>query len=486
MQVLTEALSFDDVLLLPNHSEVLPHEVDISATLVGSIRLRAPIASSPMDTVTEARMAIALAREGGVGVIHRNMPIEKQALEVDRVKRSEHGVIWDPIYLSPNHTVRDALELMERYHISGVPITDEAGYLVGILTNRDIRFETNFDRLIHEVMTSENLITAPVGTSLEEAEKILQRHKIEKLPIVDEQGKLRGLITIKDLLKIRQHPNATKDDRGRLVVGAAVGPMRQPVERARALADAGVDFIVIDSAHGHSQGVLNAVRLIKRTLPDLLVVAGNVATREGVRALAEAGADAIRVGLGAGSICTTRVVAGVGVPQLYAIMECAAEAQKWNLPIIADGGIRYSGDIVKALAAGASAVMLGNLLAGCEESPGEIEIFRNRAYKVYRGMGSVAAMRQGSSDRYYQTDPRKIVPEGVEGRVPYRGPLSETVHQLVGGLRSGMGYVGARNLQELREKARFIRITNSGLRESHPHSVSITREPPNYWTGGEE
>jgi len=486
MQVLTEALSFDDVLLLPNHSEVLPDQVDVSTTLVGNIRLRIPIVSSPMDTVTESRMAIALAREGGVGVIHRNMPIEKQALEVDRVKRSEHGVIWDPIYLSPNHTVRDALELMERYHISGVPITDEDGYLVGILTNRDIRFETNFDRLIHEVMTSENLITAPVGTSLEEAEKILQRHKIEKLPIVDEQGKLRGLITIKDLLKIRQHPNATKDDRGRLVVGAAVGPMRAPVERARALADAGVDFIVIDSAHGHSQGVLNAVRLIKRTLPDLLVVAGNVATREGVRALAEAGADAIRVGLGAGSICTTRVVAGVGVPQLYAVMECAAEAQKWNLPIIADGGIRYSGDIVKALAAGANAVMLGNLLAGCEESPGEIEIFRNRAYKVYRGMGSVAAMRQGSSDRYYQTDPRKIVPEGVEGRVPYRGPLSETVHQLVGGVRSGMGYVGARNLQELREKARFIRITNSGLRESHPHSVSITREPPNYWTGGEE
>jgi IMP dehydrogenase len=486
MQVLTEALSFDDVLLLPNHSEVLPDQVDVSTTLVGNIRLRIPIVSSPMDTVTESRMAIALAREGGVGVIHRNMPIEKQALEVDRVKRSEHGVIWDPIYLSPNHTVRDALELMERYHISGVPITDEAGYLVGILTNRDIRFETNFDRPIHEVMTSENLITAPVGTSLEEAEKILQRHKIEKLPIVDEQGKLRGLITIKDLLKIRQHPNATKDDRGRLVVGAAVGPMRAPVERARALADAGVDFIVIDSAHGHSQGVLNAVRLIKRALPDLLVVAGNVATREGVRALAEAGADAIRVGLGAGSICTTRVVAGVGVPQLYAVMECAAEAQRWNLPIIADGGIRYSGDIVKALAAGASAVMLGNLLAGCEESPGEIEIFRNRAYKVYRGMGSVAAMRQGSSDRYYQTDPRKIVPEGVEGRVPYRGPLSETVHQLVGGLRSGMGYVGARNLQELREKARFIRITNSGLRESHPHSVSITREPPNYWTGGEE
>ncbi|MCX7925056.1 MAG: IMP dehydrogenase, partial [Fimbriimonadales bacterium] len=472
--------------LLPNHSEVLPDQVDVSTTLVGDIRLRIPIVSSPMDTVTESRMAIALAREGGVGVIHRNMPIEKQALEVDRVKRSEHGVIWDPIYLSPDHTVRDAMTLMERYHISGVPITDAEGYLVGILTNRDIRFETNFDRPIREVMTAENLITAPVGTSLEEAEKILQRHKIEKLPIVDEQGKLRGLITIKDLLKIRQHPNATKDSRGRLVVGAAVGPMREPVERARALADAGVDFIVIDSAHGHSAGVLNAVRLIKRAMPEMLVIAGNVATREGVRALVEAGADAVRVGLGAGSICTTRVVSGVGVPQLYAVMECAAEAQKLNVPIIADGGIRYSGDIVKALAAGASTVMLGNLLAGCEESPGEIEIFRNRAYKVYRGMGSVAAMRQGSSDRYYQTDPRKIVPEGVEGRVPYRGPLSETIHQLVGGLRSGMGYLGARNLQELREKARFIRVTNSGLRESHPHSVSITREPPNYWTGGEE
>ncbi len=486
MHELIEALSFDDVLLLPNHSEVLPDQVDVSTTLVGDIRLRVPIVSSPMDTVTEARMAIALAREGGVGVIHRNMPIEKQALEVDRVKRSEHGVIWNPIYLSPDHTVRDAMTLMERYHISGVPITDAEGNLVGILTNRDIRFETNYDRPIREVMTAENLITAPVGTSLEEAERILQRHKIEKLPIVDEQGKLRGLITIKDLLKLRQHPNATKDSKGRLVVGAAVGPMRDPVERARALADAGVDFIVVDSAHGHSEGVLNAVRMIKRALPHLPVIGGNVATREGVRALVEAGADAIRVGLGAGSICTTRVVAGVGVPQFHAILECAAEAQKLNVPIIADGGIRYSGDIVKALAAGASAVMLGNLLAGCEESPGEIEIYRNRAYKVYRGMGSLAAMREGSSDRYYQTDPRKIVPEGVEGRVPYRGPLSETIHQLVGGLRSGMGYVGARNLQELREKARFIRITNAGLRESHPHSVSITREPPNYWTGGEE
>ncbi|CUU34735.1 MAG: IMP dehydrogenase [Fimbriimonadales bacterium] len=484
--MLTEALSFDDVLLVPNYSAVLPDQVDTSTTLVRHIRLRIPIVSSPMDTVTESRMAIALAREGGVGVIHRNMPIERQAMEVDRVKRSEHGVIWDPIYLSPDHTVRDALALMERYHISGVPITDSEGNLVGILTNRDIRFETNYDRPIREVMTSENLITAPVGTTLEEAEQILQKYKIEKLPIVDSEGKLRGLITIKDLLKIRQHPHATKDEKGRLVVGAAVGPLREPVERAKALADAGVDFIVVDSAHGHSEGVLQAVRAIRRALPDVPVIGGNVATREGVRALVEAGAEAIRVGLGAGSICTTRVVAGVGVPQLTAIMECAEEADKLGVPIIADGGIRYSGDIVKALAAGASAVMLGNLLAGCEESPGEIEIYRNRAYKVYRGMGSVSAMREGSSDRYYQTDPRKIVPEGVEGRVPYRGPLSETIHQLVGGLRSGMGYLGAANLKELREKARFIRITNSALRESHPHSVSITREPPNYWTGGEE
>jgi IMP dehydrogenase len=483
---LTEALSFDDVLLLPGYTDVLPDEVDTSTVLVRQIRLHIPIVSSPMDTVTESRMAIALAREGGVGVIHRNMPIERQVSEVDRVKRSEHGIIWDPIALSPNQTVREALQLMERYHISGVPITDEQGYLVGILTNRDIRFETNYDRPIREVMTAENLITAPLGTTLDEAERILQKHKIEKLPIVDEQGKLRGLITIKDLLKLRQHPNATKDAKGRLVVGAAVGPLRAPVERARALYEAGADFIVIDSAHGHSEGVLQAVRAIRRAIPDLPIIAGNVATREGVRALVEAGAECIRVGLGAGSICTTRVVAGVGVPQLTAILECAEEASKWGVPIIADGGIRYSGDIVKALAAGASAVMLGNLLAGCEESPGEIEIYRNRAYKVYRGMGSLAAMRAGSSDRYAQTDPRKMVPEGVEGRVPYRGPLAETIHQLVGGLRAGMGYVGARNLQELRQKARFIRITNSGLRESHPHSVSITREPPNYWTGGEE
>lgn len=477
---LTEALSFDDVLLLPQRSAILPDAVDTSTDLLPGIRLQVPVVSAPMDTVTEARLAIALAREGGVGVIHRNMGIEEQAEQVDRVKRSEHGVIWDPIYLAPDHTIQDALQIMERYHISGVPITDSSGKLVGILTNRDIRFETNFDRPIREAMTSENLVTAPVGTTLEQAEEILQKFKIEKLPIVDDDGRLKGLITIKDLLKLRHHPNATKDERGRLVVGAGVGPLRQPVERARALREAGVDFVVVDSAHGHSEGVLQAVRAIKRALPDLPVIGGNVASQEGVRDLVEAGADCIRVGLGAGSICTTRVVSGVGVPQLYAVMECAREAARLNVPIIADGGIRYSGDIVKALAAGAQCVMLGNLLAGCEESPGEMETYRNRAYKVYRGMGSVGAMRAGSSDRYYQRDPRRLVPEGVEGRVPYRGTLADTIYQLMGGLRSGMGYLGAANLHELRRNARFVRITNSGLRESHPHSISITREPPNY------
>lgn len=478
--IFQEALSFDDVLLLPQRSKVVPEEVDVSTELAPGLKLRIPIVSAPMDTVTEARLAIALAREGGVGVIHRNMSIEQQVEEVDRVKRSEHGVIWNPISLPPEKTIRDALQIMERYHISGVPITDETGRLVGILTNRDIRFETNYDRPIREAMTAENLITAPVGTTLEQAERILQQHRIEKLPLVDEEGRLKGLITIKDLLKLRQHPNACKDEKGRLRVGAAVGPLRQPVERAKALYEAGADFIVVDAAHGHSEGVLQAVRAIKRALPDLIVIGGNVATREGVRDLVEAGADGIRVGLGSGSICTTRVISGVGVPQLSAILECAEEAARHKVPILADGGIRYSGDIVKALAAGGSAVMLGNLLAGCEEAPGEIEIYRNRAYKVYRGMGSLGAMREGASDRYYQADPRRIVPEGVEGRVPYRGPLAETIYQLVGGLRAGMGYLGASNLAELRQKARFIRITNSGLRESHPHSVWITREPPNY------
>jgi IMP dehydrogenase len=476
-----ERLSFDDVLLLPKRTEVMPHEVDTSTELLKGIRLNVPIVSSPMDTVTEARMAIAMAREGGVGVVHRNMTIEQQADMVDRVKRSEHGIIHNPIRLGPTDSIREALAIMERYHISGVPITDEAGMLVGILTNRDIRFETDFNRPIHERMTSEGLITGKEGTTLEEAQKALQEHRIEKLPIVDDLGRLKGLITIKDILKVKQHPNATKDDKGRLVVGAAIGALRQPYERAKALMDAGVDFVVIDAAHGHSKGVLDCVKLLKEKLPDLRVVAGNVVDKKGVCELASLGADGLRVGIGAGSICTTRVVAGVGVPQLAAVMECAAAAQEAGIPTIADGGIRSSGDVVKSLAAGASAVMMGNMFAGCDESPGEIEMYRNRAYKVYRGMGSVGAMRQGSSDRYFAVkEGAAIAPEGVEGRVPYKGPLHETMQQVVGGLRSGMGYVGAANLVELSEKAEFIKITNAGLRESHPHDVWITKEPPNY------
>lgn len=486
---LPEALSFDDVLLQPQRSSILPDEVDVTGLVARGIELRTPIVSSPMDTVTGSRMAIAMAREGGMGVIHRNMSIDEQVAEVDRVKRSEHGIIWHPISLSADHVIRDALGLMERYHISGVPITDEDGRLIGILTNRDIRFETDFDRPISQAMTSENLVTAPVGTTLEQAQVILQKHRIEKLPIVDEEGKLQGLITIKDLLKLRQHPNASKDAKGRLRVAAAVGPLRQPVERAKALWEAGCDAIVVDAAHGHSEGVLQAVKAIKRSAPDATVIAGNAASPQAVRELAECGADGVRIGLGAGSICTTRIVSGVGAPQFTTVLKCAEEARRLGIPAIADGGIRYSGDIVKALAAGADCVMLGNLLAGCDESPGELEMYRNRAYKVYRGMGSIGAMRAGSSDRYYQKDPRRIVPEGVEGRVAYKGALAETIHQLVGGLRSGMGYLGAQDLKELREKAEFVRITNAGLRESHPHSVSITREPPNYsaeWTGENE
>jgi len=478
-----EGLSFDDVLLEPRGTEITPDLVDTSTRLVADITLRVPIVSSPMDTVTEARMAIAIAREGGVGVIHRNMSIERQAEEVDKVKRSEHGIIVHPISLSPHDTIRDALAIMERYHISGVPITNEEGVLVGILTNRDIRFEQNFDRRIEEVMTKEGLITAPVGTTLEQAQEILQEHRIEKLPIVDEHFHLRGLITIKDILKIRQYPQATKDSKGRLRVGAAVGPLRQTLERVSALVEAGVDFVVVDSAHGHSAGVINAVKAIKRAFPNLPVVAGNVATKEGTRALIEAGADCIRVGIGAGSICTTRVVAGVGVPQLTAIMDCAEEAAKYDIPTIADGGIRWSGDITKALAAGASCVMVGNLLAGTEEAPGEVVLYQGRAYKDYRGMGSIGAMQEGSSDRYYQQRADRFVPEGVEGRVPYKGPVSETIYQLVGGVRSGMGYLGARTLEELRQNARFIRITNAGLRESHPHDIWIVKEPPNYASG---
>ncbi len=491
MSAFREGLSFDDVLLLPRESQVLPSEVDLSTPFLPGISLRVPIVSAPMDTVTDARLAIAIAREGGVGVIHRNLDIEKQAAEVDRVKRSEHGIITHPIKLGPNEKIQDALDLMERYHISGVPIVNEQGTLVGILTNRDIRFETDFTKAIHERMTSKGLITASVGTDLEQAEAILAEHRIEKLPIVDNDGKLMGLITIKDIQKVKRHPHATKDHKGRLVVGAAIGALRQPYERAKALQEAGVDFIVIDAAHGHSRGVMECVKMLKSKLPDLKVIAGNVATKDGVRALYDLGADALRIGIGAGSICTTRVVAGVGVPQFTAVMDCAEEALKLGIPTIADGGIRSSGDVVKCMAAGASCVMMGNMFAGCEESPGELEIYRNRAYKVYRGMGSIGAMKQGSSDRYMQVKDTgaAMVPEGVEGRVPYKGPLSETVVQLIGGLRSGMGYCGASNLEELRARAEFIKITGAGLRESHPHDVWITKEPPNYsspFAGGSE
>lgn len=477
-----EGLSFDDVLLVPRRTSVLPSEVDTSTKFLAGINLKVPIVSAPMDTVTDARLAIAMAREGGVGVLHRNMTIDEQAGQVDRVKRSESGVITHPIKLGPNETIQDAVGLMERYHISGVPIVDDQGRLVGILTNRDIRFETDFNKPISCRMTSERLITGAVGTTLEQAEETLAEHRIEKLPIVDGQGRLQGLITIKDILKVKQHPYSTKDQKGRLIVGAAIGALREPYERAKALLDAGVDFVVIDAAHGHSKGVMDCLGMLKKKLPDLKVIAGNVATAEGVRDLHALGADALRLGIGAGSICTTRVVAGVGVPQFTAVQECADEANRLDLPTIADGGIRSSGDIVKCLAAGASSVMMGNMFAGCEESPGEIEIFRNRAYKVYRGMGSVGAMKLGSSDRYMQVKEQgaAMVPEGVEGRVPFKGLLHDTMVQLVGGLRSGMGYVGAQDLAALRRDAEFMKITNAGLRESHPHDISITKEPPNY------
>ncbi len=485
-----EGLSFDDVLLIPKETEVLPNEVDTSALLLPGITLKVPIVSAPMDTVTDARLAIAMAREGGIGVIHRNMPIDAQASAVDRVKRSESGVITKPFSLQGSESIQEAVSLMERYHISGVPIIDEDGRLVGILTNRDIRFETNYQKQIKERMTSEKLVTAPVGTTLEQAEKTLAEHRIEKLPIVDADGKLKGLITIKDILKVKQHPLATKDKKGRLAVGAAIGALREPYERAKALMEAGADFVVIDAAHGHSKGVVNCLKMLKSKLPDLMVIAGNVATKQGVKALYDLGADGLRVGIGAGSICTTRIVAGVGIPQFTAVQECAEEALKLGISTIADGGIRSSGDIVKCLGAGATTVMMGNMFAGCEESPGEIEIFRNRAYKVYRGMGSVGAMKQGSSDRYMQIKEAGavIVPEGVEGRVPFKGPLSETMAQLLGGLRSGMGYAGAESLEALRERAEFIKITNAALRESHPHDISITKEPPNYSSpyGGSE
>ncbi len=478
-----EGLTFDDVLLVPGESDVLPREVDTSTKLTARISLNIPLMSAGMDTVTEARLAIAMAREGGIGVIHKNLPIEAQAGEVDKVKRSESGVIVDPIYLSPDHSVRDALEIMARYRISGVPIT-EHGRLVGILTNRDLAFEEDLDQPVSNVMTSENLITAPVGTTLEEAKAILHKHKIEKLPLVDDKYLLKGLITIKDIKKAIQYPNAAKDQQGRLRVAAAVGVGADLAERAAALVEAGVDALVVDTAHGHSRRVIDSVAWLKDKYGDRVdIIAGNVATGEATKALIEAGADAVKVGIGPGSICTTRVVAGIGVPQITAILDCAREADKYDIPVIADGGIKYSGDIVKAIAAGASVVMIGGILAGTEESPGETELYQGRRFKVYRGMGSMGAMEAGSRDRYFQDEVKKLVPEGVEGRVPFKGPLADTVYQLVGGLRAGMGYCGTPTIRELQKNGKFIRITGAGLRESHPHDIYVTKEAPNYSTG---
>ena len=477
-----EGLTFDDVLLIPDKSDTLPRDVDVSTQLTERIRLQIPLLSAGMDTVTEAPLAIAIARQGGIGVIHKNMSISEQAEEVDRVKRSESGVITNPFYLHPDHKVYEAEELMAKYRISGVPIVDRQKKLVGILTNRDLRFIRDYSIPISEVMTDENLITAPVGTTLEEAEHVLQKHKIEKLPLVDETGELKGLITIKDIEKAIEFPNAAKDEHGQLLVGAAIGVTKDSMDRAAALVKAGADMIVVDTAHGHSKGVLNTVAELRKAFPDLVIVAGNVATAEGTRDLIKAGASVVKVGIGPGSICTTRIVAGIGVPQITAVYDCATVAREYGVPIIADGGIRYSGDIVKALAAGAHAVMLGSLFAGTEEAPGDSEIFQGRRFKVYRGMGSIEAMKEGSKDRYFQeqASERKLVPEGVEGRVPYKGPLADTVYQLIGGLRAGMGYCGTPTLQDLREKSRFIRISNAGLSESHPHNVQVTKEAPNY------
>lgn len=477
--IIKEGLTFDDVLLIPQYSDVLPKNADISTKLTDTVKLNIPLISAAMDTVTESGLAIAMAREGGLGIIHKNMSIDEQASHVDRVKRSEHGVITDPFYLSPEHLVTDAIALMRKYKISGVPIT-KGKKLVGILTNRDLRFETDFNRPIAEVMTKENLITAPVGTTLQDAQIILGRHRIEKLPLVDKDGNLKGLITIKDIEKSIQYPNAAKDKNGRLIVGAAVGVGQNTLDRVKALVDAKVDIITVDTAHGHNQGVLDTVRKVKETYPDLPLIAGNVATAAATKALIENGADVVKVGIGPGSICTTRVVAGIGVPQITAIMDCAEEADKHGKRIIGDGGIKYSGDIIKGLAAGASAIMIGSLLAGTMESPGALEIYQGRSFKVYRGMGSLAAMECGSKDRYFQEDAKKLVPEGVEGRVPYKGALSDVVFQLVGGIRSGMGYCGKHTIDELRTNSEFIKISGASLVESHPHDISITKESPNY------
>ena len=480
-ETIRTGLTFDDVLLVPRASNVLPRDVDTSTQLMPGIRLNIPMLSAAMDTVTDSRLAIAMAREGGLGIIHKNMTIEEQAAQVDKVKRSEHGVITDPFFLSPAHTIGDAEKLMAKYRISGVPIT-LGKKLVGILTNRDLRFETDPTRRIEEVMTSQNLITAPVGTTLEEAKQILAAHRIEKLPIVNDQFELCGLITIKDIEKSSKYPNSAKDKNGRLLCGAAIGVTADCLLRVEALIKAKVDVLSIDTAHGHSQGVIDKVKEIRTAYPDIPLIAGNVATAAATRALIEAGANCIKVGIGPGSICTTRVVAGIGVPQLTAVSDCAREADKYGVTVIADGGIKYSGDIPKAIAAGASAVMLGSLFAGVEESPGDMEIYQGRSFKVYRGMGSLGAMAQahGSSDRYFQEPDKKLVPEGVEGRVPYKGTLADTVYQLVGGLRSSMGYCGTPTIEALRQEGEFIRITSAGLTESHPHDISITKESPNY------
>lgn len=474
-----QGLTFDDVLLIPAHSNVLPREVDVTTYLTNEIKLNIPVMSAGMDTVTESDMAIAMAREGGIGVIHKNMSVDEQCKEVDKVKRSEHGVIVDPIFLSPDNTLSDADDLMNKYHISGVPITVD-GKLVGIITNRDMRFETDLFKPISEVMTKEGLITAPENTSLEEAKKILQAHRIEKLPLIDSEGYLKGLITIKDIEKMRKYPNSAKDSDGRLLVAAAIGVTPDVVERAEALLAAKADVLVIDTAHGHSEGVLKTIRMLRKTFPHMQLIAGNVATGAATEALIEAGASAVKVGIGPGSICTTRIIAGIGVPQITAVYDCAQAAQRYGVPIIADGGIQYSGDIAKAIGAGANCVMLGNLLAGTMESPGEMIIYQGKNYKAYRGMGSLGAMQAGSKDRYFQSGAKKLVPEGIEGQIPYRGPVSDVLFQLIGGLRASMGYCGAPDIKTMINETQFIQITNAGLRESHPHDVSITKEAPNY------
>lgn len=472
-------LTFDDVLLIPAESDVLPGDVALQTQLTRKIRLNIPLVSAAMDTVTESRMAIAIAREGGLGVIHKNMTIGAQAEQVDMVKRSENGVITNPFWLAPGHTLGEADQLMAKFRISGVPICD-GGRLIGIITNRDMKFETDMTRLVDDVMTKTNLVTAPEGTTLEQAKEILRKHKIEKLPIVDDQFRLKGLITIKDIEKAEVYPNSARDEKGRLLVGAAIGATDDMVDRVKALVNAGVDVLVLDSAHGHSRNIIDSVRLVKELYPDVQLVAGNVATAAGTRALIEAGADCVKIGIGPGSICTTRVVAGIGVPQITAVWDAAEAAAPFGVPIIADGGVKYSGDIAKAIAAGASVVMLGSLLAGCEESPGDTEVYQGRQFKVYRGMGSLGAMGKGGRDRYFQQENKKLVPEGVEGRVPYKGSASETLYQLVGGLRAGMGYCGCATIEQLQTKAGFMQITSAGLRESHPHDIYITKEAPNY------